>query len=405
MLPISKIDSQLNIYKDKLIVIWGIIELSENIFNLLKGLNINVDYFCIENCLENEINGIPLIAPNEVSKIETNNEIIIQLAVDSNNEISMKSLIKEIGFNNIISYEEAFQILLYYTKCRKFREQPQLMEFKNKLGVPTHYQKQCRLLDSYIGIKDQFDIYICMIGKTGDTTLLNTLSKYNVNTTFVHYPSTLNLNYFPKNEKIKIITAIREPIGRTFSGVFNSISKLGTSLLRDDFYDNELNDIQSFFDLSLSDSEEIQKYTCERVDLNYKKEFINLTRVEIFFQSFKENIVDLLQYPFDKHIGYSIIKENNVEVFVYQLEKLNDIIPQLSKWIGIEFDTLENSNITANKWCADSYIKAQKEIKFSKEFFDKSYNDPYIKHFYHQSDIDMFKKKWRNNIDYTNETY
>ncbi len=43
--------------------------------------------------------------------------------------------------------------------------------------------------------------------------------------------------------------------------------------------------------------------------------------------------------------------------------------------------------------------KGQQELKFSQEFFDACYNDPYVQHCYSTADIEKFKDRWRKNID------
>lgn len=114
---------------------------------------------------------------------------------------------------------------------------------------------------------------------------------------------------------------------------------------------------------------------------------------------FNSNIINLYNHSFNTEQGYDIIKEGNIEVFVYQLEKLNDIAPQMSDWIGqTSFDEWINGNEASGKWINDFYKQAQKEIKFSQEFFDSCYNAEWVQHFYSQEDIEKFKERWRPHI-------
>ncbi len=121
--------------------------------------------------------------------------------------------------------------------------------------------------------------------------------------------------------------------------------------------------------------------------------------LESFLEKFNNNITNVIGVPFDKESGYSIIKSGNIEVFVYQLEKLNNIIPQLSEWVGSNpFDQLVNDNIGEAKWTGESYKQAQKELVISQEYFDACFNAPYVKHFYSNEDIEKFKDRWRPHI-------
>ncbi|MFI3169219.1 MAG: putative capsular polysaccharide synthesis family protein [Faecalibacterium sp.] len=117
-----------------------------------------------------------------------------------------------------------------------------------------------------------------------------------------------------------------------------------------------------------------------------------------FFVEFEKAVLDITKYLFDQDKGYAIIKEGNIEVFVYQLEKLNDLVPELSAWIGVPFEHLEKGNQASDKWFAESYRQAQQEIEFSQEYFDKCYNEPYVKYCYNEADIERFKARWRPHI-------
>lgn len=132
-------------------------------------------------------------------------------------------------------------------------------------------------------------------------------------------------------------------------------------------------------------------------------DFEDLKTMEKFIPKFNEEFLDLMKYEFDKEQGYSIIKDDNIEVFVYTLEKMNDIAKPLSDWVcegtnNTPFDSWERANLAEDKWIAETYKQAQKELKFSREYFEKCYNDPYVKHFYSNEDIEKFKQKWQQNI-------
>ena len=121
-----------------------------------------------------------------------------------------------------------------------------------------------------------------------------------------------------------------------------------------------------------------------------------------FEESFKKyNGIDVFDYPFDKEKGYSILEipEKNTEIFIYQLEKLNNVASELGKFVGIENFTLVNGNIAENKWYADAYKQAKKELKFSRTYFDSCFNSKIMNHFYSEADIEKFKAQWISHVE------
>ncbi len=62
------------------------------------------------------------------------------------------------------------------------------------------------------------------------------------------------------------------------------------------------------------------------------------------------------------------------------------------------FESLLNDNVGEDKWYGDSYKQAKKELIISQEYFDAAFNEPYVKHFYSEADIEKFKAQWRPHI-------
>ena len=113
----------------------------------------------------------------------------------------------------------------------------------------------------------------------------------------------------------------------------------------------------------------------------------------------KYNHINVYNYPFDKKRGYSIIQDKDTEIFVYQLEKLNDIRKELGEFLEIENLELINDNVGEEKWYASAYKQALKGLKLSREYFEYCYNSELVRHFYSEEDIHRFRKRWSKNID------
>ena len=109
--------------------------------------------------------------------------------------------------------------------------------------------------------------------------------------------------------------------------------------------------------------------------------------------------MDLYQFPFDKEKGFSIYHVNkNLDILVYQLEKLNSLSKEIGEFFGIKDLELIRGNDSGNKWYKESYLSAEKNMPIYQEYFDNCYSNKYIKHFYKEEDIDKFKNKWRKNV-------
>lgn len=97
--------------------------------------------------------------------------------------------------------------------------------------------------------------------------------------------------------------------------------------------------------------------------------------------------------------GYSILKQNGVEIFIYQLEKFDSIQKELNSFVGIDQNIkFEKANVAAKKYYYSLYEETKQTICFSKKYFEDAFDNAYIKHFYSESDIEKFRKKWEGNV-------
>lgn len=401
MIPISKIDTKLSIYKENTVVIFGAGIFGRKIWRYLQNLGIEVAYFC-DNSPERQketMFGISVISPETLGKIHNEEakggkSVLVQVAMMAENEESVLCQLKEMGITNIIVTEEALQMLDYYGKCDNLRKYPELLELSQKAPYGKYFSERAVDTRDYLLMyQEKKMFFVCMVGKTGDVTVENTLIKNNIACQQTHVPAFINRKYISEKTKVKIVVGIREPIGRAISNRYQWISSISEQL-----YSEKMNDAQWVFDQELKNPGEFL-YHFSRGLMEPMKDCPQTTELEAWFSGFGENVVDVLKYPFDKKAGYTIIQEGNIDIFFYQLERLNDIIPQFSDWVGVPFETLENGNVASGKWIAESYKKAQKELKFSKEYFEDCYNDPYVQHCYSPEDIEKFKERWRKNID------
>ncbi len=419
MIKITKIDKDLSIYKKNKVIIWNATNLGIAMLNYLKEFNIEVYAFCDSNynLWDTLVESVPVISPFKLAALVRNNEnTVVQLTLENaEEERKVLVLLHEIGATNYISRAEALGILSFIKLSELNLNYASMFENAQLWGdyVIFHYKRQ--QLISIVGPKKP-DVLLCLPPKTGDWTVINTLSSNNISVTNLDHTATVFAKEFyeSSNQPVKLITAIREPIIQNLSIAYEIISGLSIGPFVEAIYSRYLGhgydnlewlkkyknallkdggNAQEFFDLFL---EAIGVNGGEKCTAHKNRPW----DIQSFIVDFQKNIVDFLAYPFDKEKGYSIVKEGNIEVFVYQLEKLDDLIPELSNWVGVNFANLINSNISENKWIGASYKKAKSEIKISKNYFEKCFSEPYVKHCYSERDIQKFKDKWYKHITY-----
>lgn len=417
-MKLTKIDANLSIFKQNKVVIYGTDFRAVSLIKLFKFFDIEVHAFFNEDeIVSRYIKGIPVYGKLNMREFANQNDVLIQmgilaesfklLAIPSSENLLEKNIRKlgEFSIKDVISYEETTNILYTYKDLiLNERSIEQGKEYYKVDALENLVLDRRKMLHDHIIQYSNNSILLgCLPPKTGDNTLRNTFLKHNINFyNFSHYTHLFDLNSLTSCcENIKLITAVRDPISQNLSAFFEMISNLYRSTNYDNFFiDSEnyilfMQDTQLTFDRYLYGN----KYLKTSFEIDYPQTMIEIQLIQNFIPNFQKNIIDILSYPFDKEKGYTIIKEENLEIFVYQLEKMNDIVEEMSEWIGEEqFDEWVKGNEASNKWVADSYKQAQKELIFTQEYFDKCYNEPYVKYFYSERDVEKFKARWSDNV-------
>jgi hypothetical protein len=109
--------------------------------------------------------------------------------------------------------------------------------------------------------------------------------------------------------------------------------------------------------------------------------------------------IDVYKHPFNREKGYSIIKQDNIEVLVLKLEKLNTLESVIGEFVGVSDFKLVNINEANSKPVKYLYKNVRESIKLPRKIFDFYYKDnPRMNHFYTKEEQAEFLKKWENNI-------
>jgi hypothetical protein len=123
---------------------------------------------------------------------------------------------------------------------------------------------------------------------------------------FYDYDEIIN---YDKNKEILFISGLRDPIDRVFSGIFQSFGdpKSNEKVLID--LDGRLQDL-------------LPRFTSDVLKI------LNWFDHEYFSE------INVYKYPFNKKLGYSIIKKNNITIVLYRLDSINkcfDVLGKLTK--------------------------------------------------------------------------
>lgn len=392
---ITKIDQELSIYCKNQVVLCGTY-IDDNLIELFDYHRINIVAFCDlnENTVElQQIKGIELITASQLAEeLERNQNIVIQSA-SLRDEMEVADYMKKVKVIYYVGYQEAYEVLSFIKNCRSGLQFSTAIDWGSKRLQEVRNNR----VQSYIMNNGEEDLlFICMVAKTGDYTLGRTFEKNDIKAqNTAHNPEIFDEIKRKRNNgtrKIKVITAVRDPIAQYLSLLYHSISICGQNDgIQKKYFPFALEcftqnggDVQYMFD------EMMKEIKSEKTPA--------LSNIGKFMRRFDNNIINTIQEPFNQEDGWSIIKEGNIEVFIYQLERMNDIIGEISEFVGTPFTKWEMENIADDKWISKSYKEAQKKIKMPKEFLELCYEDVYVRHFYNGEDIKKFKAKWENNI-------
>lgn len=405
MIRFSKIDDKLTIYKEKEIILFGAGGHGKRIKKELESKGFEIAYFCDndEKKWGTEIENLKVISPENLCEIY-NEKVLIQISTVFSEEIEVQLMnLKMDSFISFYEYSERMAGLYIYKTL------PQSLEIYKEFYSKSNYlidqtRKDC--LDYAVKVKylnlDSYNI-LCMPPKTGNYTLMASLGKCGAE--YVRFGHSYNrmfegLKELIGEKRIKIVTAVRDPIAQNLSLFFQITSNLCYCDIPE-YWENG-GDVQAVWDLwtAYETGDEFRTKSVFSYMESTNGLFDNVIIIQRFFdENFKKfNDIDVYNYEFDKEHGYTIIKKENIEIFIYQLERLEEVKHHLGTFLGVKDLTLTNGNVGDRKWYASIYKQALKELKLSKEYFEYCYNSNYVKHFYTENDIERFKDRWSKNI-------
>lgn len=214
-------------------------------------------------------------------------------------------------------------------------------------------------------------------GKVGSTTIYKSVQNYGIYSLHVHKLTWAehmkgDMEKFAQTNCVKIITSVRDPIARQIAGLWQNLPETWR------YGEN-------------ADFNKIQDYFLSEEAINQQFRWFHLEMEEVFG-------IDVYKYPFDKELGYTIIKKGNIEVLLFTLEKLDGLENVIGDFLGVKNFRLERDNEGKNKEYRFAYKSYKQQTGFPESILDKAYrNNPYVNHFYSGEMIESFYKKWGEN--------
>ena len=383
------------------IVLYGAGKCGREVFCTLKAAGIPVLCFCDgdSNKQGQCINDIEIISPSKLKQLDLCKSIAIIIAIDE--VFTVQEIIEDISALQLktmrVYTKFALNISLLHNikDCRINDVYRKVIFSISRLYFSTLESARDNESASYLMriINETSNNNILLIyqpGKVGSSTIRHSVEKIGFTCIHTHRLNvvTKNRDIFKYFDKIRIITLVREPIGRGISGTFerlNEVFLLRAAMLSEN----------SLINICI----EHLKHNVFEYPFNYDFKYTSLNLFDWFDRELKVVFgIDIYAHPFDRENGYTIIKQGNIEVLAMKLEKLNDLGQVIGEFIGAPQFKLSKFNESDKRAHKYLYKNVKDTIKIPREIFDLHYNNPKMDHFYSEEEKAAFLKKWEKNI-------
>lgn len=330
-------------------------------------------------------NGFRIISPQKIQSYISDSTIVIVASVHVN---EICSHLNEAGCSMQVVSGLAYWLSIHYDIMNSlcdYLDKERIDLYQKKYSI---YKKICVDCDpdekiaSYNNLMNICKYEPCILlhsfPKTGNKSLIKSFAKAgNVHSTNhgICY-SDISKSYFDEvmgvigNKDIRIVTGVREPIERIIAHRWQGIARP---------YEYGEKCVSEFVDKTYSS---FHKSEIEWLD----------TEIRDIFG------IDVFEHPFDKTKGYSIMRKNNISIFLYRLDFLNSLEKELGEFCGVEDFKLKSDNVGADKYYALAYSEYKKNIKIDKEFFAECLTSKEMTHFYTEEECSAYKEKWKDKL-------
>jgi len=183
------------------------------------------------------------------------------------------------------------------------------------------------------------------------------------------------INMLKRKQHVRIISLVREPIGRNISMLFQSLPFwVADKYLKDD------SAVRSERPQLLHEAFE------EHVNHHYPLEWFDneikaLTGIDVFI------------HPFDHELGYQTYQKGNFSLMVIRTDKLDQSQQAISEFLQQDIQ-VTHDNQSENKWYSPLATEFKSSYQLKPEFVEDMLSSKLAMHFFTSSEIDNIKNKY-----------
>ena len=401
------------LHEAAVVVIHGASDKGKRLFSFLQWADIRVDFFCDQNAekIERVCNRDVYTCDKAVSLIdecEDNVYVIACMKSVAQSYHTWNELCNRKGNKNIRFLSEwAVWLALYFNREEIYSKNDQaklLFERENAhKSIWMNHVGMEFLMD--IVEADEKTVWLLQPGKVGSTSLrdcINDAGTRCIQSHTVEYPVwVLGENYRNiwesftrdfRSKKIKIIGTVREPIARDYSAFWQAFTEGGGERIR--LMQNMTGGLQELYDRYVKMLQKGNKNIRDTLGMATPWTWCN--EFEWFEEQYHEQLgINLYDIPFNKEKGYLRFTVGTYDIFILQLEKMENAFEDLKAFLENDSIKMIWKHKASDKWFSLAYGQFRDEVRIPREYFDGYYyNNKMLNHFYSEKDIEDFKKKW-----------
>lgn len=263
---------------------------------------------------------------------------------------------------------------------------------KNPSFIRLYRKKINRYLEKYFLSKKMLKttpVFVYQMGKVGSLSIYESLENQYIGAvghahTHIDEPDNWRSYMFYKwlksGRQIKIISPVREPIGRNVSAFFHHVSGAGNTEDKSHLPVDEL--LHLFLD------------NPERCGERFA--FLDHDLPLTWFDRQMKDVVGIDVYEYDfPESGIATYRKENIALLVLRID-VDDREKEkaIADFLDLPGFVLENTNVAQDKDYSGLYKKFKKEIKLPQDYIDKMCDSKFFKHFYTDSEISRIRDYW-----------
>lgn len=376
---------------EKKVVVWGVGNKGRVLIQQMKEMGAGKKGFLLcdsKSTLWNEkFLDYNIMPPAEmkdhVENVGIHNIIILVtvLSVTAQNEI-IKSIEEMFGTEIDVYTEYAVEYGLYLGINNSYVDSGYKRKELMKRQTARTYPSKERLAQleqiykyfTFLPLHNDEIVLVYQPGKVASSTVYNSIKRYNCNALHCHILAEIcdnddDLYRLLDQKGGKIICLVRDPVARRISEMWQNIKNVERYAIDADFG-------------------EIEKYYFDGFFENFEFDWFDHEMKKTFH-------LDVFEYPFNQNKGYSIIKQEGIELLLMKMEKLDSLENVIGDFLGIEGFRLHSKNIGGEKEYRFAIKEYKKNFRLSKKRLTDIYrNNIRMRHFYSEEECDDLYKKW-----------